>query len=91
MKVSKNVSIDLELLNKVVTKEKSFSRAVTEALELWLAKEKIRIPKKRIQIIDLREKTVKAELHILEDMPALYDLPNVRKILKASGLKIKPV
>ena len=36
MKVSKNVSIDLGLLNEVVSKEGSFSKAVTRALELWL-------------------------------------------------------
>ena len=41
MKVSKNVSIDIELLNKVVRKERSFSKAVAEALELWLAEEDV--------------------------------------------------
>ena len=40
MKVSKNVSIDLELLNRVRTKEESFSRAVAEALEIWLESER---------------------------------------------------
>jgi post-segregation antitoxin (ccd killing protein) len=38
MKVSKTVSIDLELLRTVLSKEKNFSAAVTEALEMWLAK-----------------------------------------------------
>ena len=37
MKVSKNVSIDLGLLNQVLARERSFSRAVTEAVEIWLA------------------------------------------------------
>ncbi len=40
MKVSKNVSIDLGLLNEVVSKERSFSKAVAEALELWLEKKR---------------------------------------------------
>lgn len=39
MKVSKNVSIDIELLNKVIRKERRFSKAVAEALERWLADE----------------------------------------------------
>lgn len=39
MKVSKNVSIDIELLNRVIRKERSFSKAVAEALELWLTDE----------------------------------------------------
>jgi len=38
MKVSKTVSIDLELLRSVLSEEKNFSAAVTEALEMWLAK-----------------------------------------------------
>jgi len=38
MKVSKTVSIDLELLRSVLNKEGNFSKAVTEALEMWLAK-----------------------------------------------------
>ena len=36
MKVSKNVSIDIELLNKVRAKENKFSKAVSEALDLWI-------------------------------------------------------
>jgi len=38
MKVSKTVSIDLELLRLVLNTEENFSKAVTEALEMWLAK-----------------------------------------------------
>ena len=38
MKVSKTISIDLELLQKVIEKEKNLSEAVSEALEMWLAK-----------------------------------------------------
>ena len=36
MKVSKNVSIDIGLLWEVTHREKKFSKAVTEALLLWL-------------------------------------------------------
>ena len=36
MKVSKNVSIDLEMLNRVLAVQPKFSRAVSEALEKWL-------------------------------------------------------
>lgn len=36
MKVSKTVSIDLELLQKVIEKNPNFSQAVTLALENWL-------------------------------------------------------
>ena len=38
MKVSKTVSIDLELLLKVLKVEKNFSKVVSEALTLWLKK-----------------------------------------------------
>jgi len=38
MKVSKTVSIDLELLQTVLDREKDFSKAVEEALEMWLEK-----------------------------------------------------
>ena len=44
MKVSKNVSIDIEQLNEVISymesKEMSFSAAVCEALDIWLKVEK---------------------------------------------------
>ena len=47
MKVSKNASIDIELLNKMLKKEKRFSKAVTEAVELWLSeKEKQKAPER---------------------------------------------
>ena len=38
MKVAKTISIDLELLQNVLRKEKNFSKAIAEALEMWLAK-----------------------------------------------------
>lgn len=38
MKVSKTVSIELELLQMVLKVNKNFSKVVTEALEMWLAK-----------------------------------------------------
>ena len=38
MKVAKTISIDLELLQNVLRKEKNFSKAISEALEMWLAK-----------------------------------------------------
>jgi len=38
MKVSKTVSIDLELLQTVLDREKDFSKAVEDALEMWLEK-----------------------------------------------------
>jgi len=38
MKVAKTISIDLELLQNVLKKEKNFSKAISEALEMWLAK-----------------------------------------------------
>lgn len=40
MKVSKNVSIELGLLVKVLKIERHFSKAVTEALEDWLKKKR---------------------------------------------------
>ena len=36
MKVSKTVSVDLELLLRVLKMEKNFSKAVSEALVIWL-------------------------------------------------------
>jgi len=38
MKVAKTISIDLELLQNVLKKEPNFSKAISEALEMWLAK-----------------------------------------------------
>jgi len=38
MKVSKTVSIEFELLQNILKKEENFSKAVSEALILWLAK-----------------------------------------------------
>jgi len=38
MKVAKTISIDLELLQNVLRKEKNFSKTISEALEMWLAK-----------------------------------------------------
>jgi len=38
MKVAKTISIDLELLQNVLRKEQNFSKAISEALEMWLAK-----------------------------------------------------
>jgi len=38
MKVSKTVSINLELLQMVLKVDENFSKVVTEALEMWLAK-----------------------------------------------------
>jgi hypothetical protein len=38
MKVSKTVSIEIELLQNTLKKEGDFSKAVSEALTLWLAK-----------------------------------------------------
>jgi len=38
MKVAKTISIDLDLLQNVLRKEKNFSKAISEALEMWLAK-----------------------------------------------------
>jgi len=37
-KVTKTVSIELDLLTRVLKKENNFSKAVAEALELWLKK-----------------------------------------------------
>ncbi len=37
MKVSKTVSIDLELLQMVLKIDENFSKVVTDALEMWLA------------------------------------------------------
>jgi len=36
MKVAKTVSVDLELLLKVLRVESNFSKAVSDALTLWL-------------------------------------------------------
>jgi len=40
MKVSKTVSIEFELLQNTLKKEEDFSKAVSEALNLWLASQK---------------------------------------------------
>ena len=37
MKISKTVSIDFKLFTKVIDKENNFSKAVSEALENWIA------------------------------------------------------
>jgi len=39
-KVSKSVSIELELLTEALKKEPNLSKAVTEALQLWLKQPK---------------------------------------------------
>lgn len=40
MKVSRNVSIEVGLMVKVLKLERNFSKAVTEALEDWLTKKR---------------------------------------------------
>ena len=92
MKVSKTVSVDLELLQNVLKHEKRISKAVEEALRLWLDVVSSDLHKGMV-VMD-EKKRVSATVYVRRDEVVeenaryVFNLPEVKSLLKKRNLQI---